>query len=79
MDFFVDHQENVYVNEINTMPGFTNASMFPRLWGASGVNYSDLISWLIELAMERHDYRVAPIVTDAEDIKRAANETAARF
>ena len=79
VDFFVDHQENVYVNEINTMPGFTNASMFPRLWGASGVNYSDLISWLIELAMERQDYRVAPIVTDAEDIKRAANETVARF
>lgn len=79
VDFFIDQQKNIYVNEINTMPGFTNASMFPRLWGASGVNYSDLISWLIELSIERYNYRVAPIVTDAEDIKQAANETAARF
>jgi D-alanine-D-alanine ligase len=42
------------VNEINTIPGFTNISMFPLLWEASGVSYSDLIDRLITLALERH-------------------------
>ncbi len=44
----------VYVNEINTMPGFTSISMYPKLWAASGVDYPDLIDQLIELALERH-------------------------
>jgi D-alanine-D-alanine ligase len=43
----------IYVNEINTMPGFTSISMYPKLWQASGWSYSDLISRLIELALER--------------------------
>jgi len=43
------------VNEINTIPGFTPVSMYPRLWEASGVPYADLIERLIDLAAERHD------------------------
>ncbi len=44
----------LYLNEINTMPGFTSISMYPKLWEASGIKYRDLISRLIELALERH-------------------------
>jgi len=44
----------IYLNEINTMPGFTAISMYPKLWAASGVPYSKLIDRLIELALERH-------------------------
>jgi D-alanine-D-alanine ligase len=44
----------VFVNEINTMPGFTSISMYPKLWQASGVSYKKLIDRLIELALERH-------------------------
>jgi len=43
------------VNEINTIPGFTSISMYPKLWEASGVSYSELIDKLIELAVERHN------------------------
>lgn len=58
VDFFVskdDHQ--VYINEINTIPGFTPISMYPKLWEASGIGYSELIDRLIELALERHAMR----------------------
>ncbi len=44
----------IYVNEINTMPGFTSISMYPKLWAASGVEYTELIDRLIALAVERH-------------------------
>ena len=44
----------IYLNEINTMPGFTSISMYPKLWAASGLEYSHLIDRLIQLAMERH-------------------------
>src|SRR5262249_35697385 len=44
----------IFVNEINTMPGFTSISMYPKLWAASGVEYTELIDRLIELAVERH-------------------------
>ena len=47
----------LYLNEINTMPGFTSISMYPKLWEASGIKYRDLISRLIELALERHGER----------------------
>jgi D-alanine-D-alanine ligase len=43
------------LNEINTMPGFTAISMYPKLWAASGVSYRDLIGRLIQLGLERHD------------------------
>ena len=49
VDFFVDKQtEEVYINEINTMPGFTNISMYPKLWENCGLTYSELLDRLIE-------------------------------
>lgn len=53
VDFFVTDDERVFVNEINTIPGFTSVSMYPKLWEASGVSYEKLIDTLIELARER--------------------------
>lgn len=54
VDFFVkDDDGSVVLNEINTLPGFTNISMYPKLWGAVGVGYSELLDRLIELAEER--------------------------
>jgi D-alanine-D-alanine ligase len=44
----------IYLNEINTMPGFTSISMYPKMWAASGLQYSDLIEQLIRLGLERH-------------------------
>jgi D-alanine-D-alanine ligase len=44
----------IYLNEINTMPGFTAISMYPKLWAASGLEYADLIDKLIQLGLERH-------------------------
>jgi D-alanine-D-alanine ligase len=55
IDFFVSKKENkIYLSEINTIPGFTSVSMYPRLWEASGIPYPDLIDQLIQLALERH-------------------------
>lgn len=54
VDFFVKHSDgSVVLNEINTLPGFTNISMYPKLWGASGIEYSELLDSLIELAEKR--------------------------
>lgn len=55
VDFFISKKENkIYLNEINTIPGFTSVSMYPRLWQASGIPYPELINRLIQLALERH-------------------------
>jgi D-alanine-D-alanine ligase len=55
VDFLMDPANNkFYVNEINTMPGFTAISMYPKLWGASGLPYPELIDKLIQLGIERH-------------------------
>lgn len=54
VDVFLTDEDEVIINEPNTLPGFTSISMYPKLWEASGLNYSDLISRLIELAIERH-------------------------
>jgi D-alanine-D-alanine ligase len=55
VDFFVTKKENkIFLNEINTIPGFTSVSMYPRLWEASGVSYPELIDQLIQLALERY-------------------------
>ena len=54
VDFLLDHAGRVFVNEINTHPGFTTISMFAKLWDASGVSYPALLDRLIELALERH-------------------------
>src|SRR5246500_3296124 len=54
-DFLMDPQtRKLFLNEINTMPGFTAISMYPKLWGASGLSYPDLIDRLIQLGIERH-------------------------
>jgi D-alanine-D-alanine ligase len=53
VDFFVTPDERVVVNEINTMPGFTHISMFPRMWAASGVDYPTLVDRLITAALRR--------------------------
>jgi D-alanine-D-alanine ligase len=53
-DFLLDRSSSrVYVNELNTLPGFTPISMYPKLWEASGISYTELIDRLIELALER--------------------------
>jgi D-alanine-D-alanine ligase len=55
VDFLMDPKtRKLYVNEINTMPGFTAISMYPKLWAASGLGYADLIDRLIQLGLERH-------------------------
>ena len=53
IDFFVQANGRVLVNEINTIPGFTKISMYPKMWEATGISYSQLIDRLIRLAMER--------------------------
>jgi D-alanine-D-alanine ligase len=53
VDFFVGAGGEVHLNEINTMPGFTSTSMFPRMWGATGLDYPKLISRLIRTALRR--------------------------
>jgi len=55
VDFLMDPKSRkIYVNEINTMPGFTAISMYPKLWDASGLSYRELIDRLIQLGLERH-------------------------
>src|SRR3989440_198042 len=58
VDFFIEKEtEQVYINEVNTLPGFTTISMYPKLWEASGLPYAQLMDRLIELAIERHTDR----------------------
>lgn len=55
VDFFLDKKTNsFYLNEINTLPGFTGISMYPKLWEATGLSYSALLDRLVELALARH-------------------------
>lgn len=58
VDFLLDRQSGqLYVNELNTIPGFTEISMYPKMWEATGLSYRALIDRLIELALERHEAR----------------------
>lgn len=58
VDFLVDRRTHrFYVNELNSLPGFTSVSMYPKLWEATGLPYPRLLDRLIELALERHDRR----------------------
>jgi D-alanine-D-alanine ligase len=58
VDFFVnDKTDTIYFNEINTLPGFTSISMYPKLWQATGLNYSDLLDELINIAMTHQNCR----------------------
>jgi D-alanine-D-alanine ligase len=55
VDFLMDPKSGkIYLNEINTMPGFTSISMYPKLWAASGIEYPELIDRLLQLGLERH-------------------------
>ncbi len=58
VDFLLSRDTNkFYLNELNTIPGFTSISMYPKLWAASGLSYRDLLDTLIHLAIERHNRR----------------------
>ena len=57
VDLFLCKDGQLYVNEINTIPGFTEISMYPKLWEASGLSYAELCDRLIELALERKSER----------------------
>ncbi|WP_411835818.1 D-alanine--D-alanine ligase [Pseudomonas chlororaphis subsp. aurantiaca] len=59
VDVFLTQGGEVLINEINSLPGFTRISMYPKLWQAAGMTYSELVSRLIELALERHAARQA--------------------
>jgi len=56
VDFLMepDGKQRIFLNEVNTLPGFTSISMYPKLWEATGISYKNLITQLIELALERH-------------------------
>jgi D-alanine-D-alanine ligase len=61
-DFFIDKATgNLYLNELNTIPGFTQISMYPKLWQASGISFAELVNRLIELAFQRKAQRDATI------------------
>jgi D-alanine-D-alanine ligase len=55
VDFFLRGDDELWLNEINTIPGFTSISMYPKLWEASGLSYGELVERLIELALERSE------------------------
>lgn len=55
VDFFLTTDNELMINEINTLPGFTKISMYPKMWEATGINYQELLDILIELALERRD------------------------
>jgi D-alanine-D-alanine ligase len=68
VDFFLDRDTGqLYINEVNTMPGFTEISMYPKLWEASGISYPELLDRLIQLGMERHADRQRTRTTFAPD------------
>ena len=54
VDFFMKKNGEIYVNEINTLPGFTKISMYPKMWEATGINYTNLITELVNLAFQKH-------------------------
>jgi D-alanine-D-alanine ligase len=56
VDLFLTEQGKIYINEINTIPGFTNSSMFPMMWKERGIGFTELISRLLDLAQERYDW-----------------------
>jgi D-alanine-D-alanine ligase len=62
VDFLLDRDTNqVYLNEVNTIPGFTKISMYPKLWDATGIKYPELVQKLIDLAVERKTDRDATV------------------
>lgn len=76
VDFFLRNDSEIIVNEINTIPGFTKISMYPRLWEATGISYPDLIDKLIQLALERFE-REKGLKTDRTDPVKEKEEQGA--
>lgn len=71
VDFFLDRKTNaLYLNEINTIPGFTKVSMYPKMWEASGLSYSALLDQLITLAVENFEQRRSLKTSYASDTKK---------
>lgn len=66
-DFFLTDSGEVYINEVNTLPGFTPISMYPKLWIASGKTYSQLVEELIQLGLERFEEKQHRVTTRNED------------
>jgi D-alanine-D-alanine ligase len=56
VDLFLTDQGRIYINEINSIPGFTNSSMFPMMWKERGIGFTELISRLLDLAQQRYDW-----------------------
>ena len=54
VDFFYTNEGKLLINEVNTLPGFTSISMYPKMWEASGVPFKELVTKLIDLALARH-------------------------
>ncbi len=74
VDLLLDDQTGtLYLNEINTIPGFTSISMYPKLWEATGISYSDLLDRLIDLALERHEEK-AELATTIDPTALGAGE-----
>jgi D-alanine-D-alanine ligase len=64
VDFLMDKVTNkIWLNELNTIPGFTPISMYPKLWEATGISYTELIDRLIKLALQRHQDRGRTVKT----------------
>ena len=59
VDFFFSKKEELFINEVNTIPGFTSISMYPKMWEATGIAYPDLLERLINLAVDAHKNRAA--------------------
>ena len=57
VDMFLTEGGEIYVNELNTLPGFTSISMYPQLWAHEGLSYTELITQLIQYAIDRHQAR----------------------
>jgi D-alanine-D-alanine ligase len=68
VDFLMDAEGQLYLNEVNSMPGFTPISMYGRLWSGSGLSYTDLLDRLIELGLERYHDRQRNLVRPLESV-----------
>lgn len=68
VDFFVTQEGEIMINEINTLPGFTNISMYPKMWEATGIGYQELLGLLIELALTKHE-KDASLNIKAREVK----------
>ncbi|MDD2943432.1 MAG: D-alanine--D-alanine ligase [bacterium] len=72
VDMFLLENNNILINEVNTLPGFTNISMYPALWEHTGLSYSNLITKLIDLAFARHERDAKLKTSPDENIKLSA-------